>query len=81
MSEHGERRISVISQKKSYFLPPVRGFRNGEVEVGIDSVLGFDIDVHASQNCHFRAQALQGPNVKEIVPQIKVGLNPHVGLA
>jgi hypothetical protein len=51
------------------------------VDVGIDSMPGFDIDVHAAQNHHFCTRALQGPNTKDVVPQIKVGLNPHIGLA
>jgi hypothetical protein len=29
----------------------------------------------------FHTQALQESYVKEVVPQIEVGLNPHVGLA
>jgi hypothetical protein len=38
------------------------------------------IEVHTTQNHHFHARALQEPDVKEVVPQIKVGLDPHVGL-
>jgi hypothetical protein len=81
MSKHGERRVNIIPQKEHILSATRRGFRHGEVEVGIDSMLGFDIDVHASQNRHFHAQALREPNVKEVVSQIKVGLDPHIGLA
>jgi hypothetical protein len=42
---------------------------------------GFDINVQTTQNHRFRTQALHGPNTKEMVPHIKVGPNPHVGLA
>jgi hypothetical protein len=37
-------------------------------------------DVHTTQNCCFHTQALLEPDMKEVVPQIEVGLNPHVGL-
>jgi hypothetical protein len=39
-----------------------------------------DGDAHTAQNCRFHAQALLEPGAKEIVPQIEVGLNPHIGL-
>jgi hypothetical protein len=39
-----------------------------------------DIDVNATQNHHFRARARQELGAKEVVPQMKVGLNPHIGL-
>jgi hypothetical protein len=54
-SEHGEWRVGVVPQTEPYFLPHTRRFRHGEVEVGIDSMLGFDRDVHATQNLRFRA--------------------------
>jgi hypothetical protein len=38
------------------------------------------IDVHATQNCCFQVRALQEPDVKEVVPQVKVGVNPHEDL-
>jgi hypothetical protein len=77
--EHGERRVGVIPQKEPYFPPPIRGFGHGEVEVRIDSMPRFDIDVHATQNYRFDACVRQEPGAKEVHPQIKVGLNPHVG--
>jgi hypothetical protein len=51
------------------------------VEAGIDSMPISDVDDHATQNHHFRAWAWQEPGAKEVVPQIEVELNPHVGLA
>jgi hypothetical protein len=39
-----------------------------------------DIDVHATQNYCFRAQALQELGAKEVIPQIEVRLNPYIGL-
>jgi hypothetical protein len=48
------------------------------VEVGINSRPRFGIDVHA--NRHFPARAQQEPGAKEVVPHIKLGFNPHVGL-
>jgi hypothetical protein len=50
------------------------------VEVGINFVPRSNLDVHATQNCYFYARALQESGVKEVVPQIEVGLNSHVGL-
>jgi hypothetical protein len=50
------------------------------VEVGIDSVPISDEDVDTAQNHHFRTRALLEPDTKEVVPQIEVGLNTHVGL-
>jgi hypothetical protein len=76
--EHGERCVGVVPQKESYFLPLVCGFRYREADVGIDSMLGFDIDVHATQNHCFLT--LRELNMKEGAPEIKVGINPHVGL-
>jgi hypothetical protein len=52
--EHGERRISVIPQKESYFLPPVGRTGHQEVEVGINSTLRPDKDVHTTLGHHFR---------------------------
>jgi hypothetical protein len=78
--EHGERHIGVVPQKEPNFPPPVRRFEHGEVEVGIDYMPGFDIDVCATQNRHFHAGALRELDAKEVAPQIKVGLNTHVGL-
>jgi hypothetical protein len=40
-----------------------------------------DIDVHATQNHHFRVRALWESDAQEVVPQIEVAINPHVGLA
>jgi hypothetical protein len=39
----------------------------------------FDIDIHATQNRRFHARARQELGAKEVIPQIKVGLNPNVG--
>jgi hypothetical protein len=50
------------------------------VELGIDSMPRFDIDVHATQNRRFRARVLREPDTKEVLPNIKVGLNPHVDI-
>jgi hypothetical protein len=78
--EHRERCIDVVPQKESYFLPPVRRSRHREVEVGINSMPRSDKEVHTTQNRHFRARALHESGAKEVVPQIEVVLDPHVGL-
>jgi hypothetical protein len=39
-----------------------------------------DEDVHTDQSRHFHARALLQPSVKEVVSQIEVGFNPHIGL-
>jgi hypothetical protein len=59
----------------------VRGFGHGEMEVGINPMPRFEIDAHATQKRHFRVWALRKSITKEVVPQIKVGLNQYVGLA
>jgi hypothetical protein len=40
----------------------------------------FNIAIHAAQNRRFLARAQQEPGVNEVVPQMKVGLDPHVGI-
>jgi hypothetical protein len=47
--EHKKRLVIVVPQKEPYFPPHI------EVDVGINSVPRFDIDVHATQNDHFYA--------------------------
>jgi hypothetical protein len=79
--KHRERHVSVVPQKELYFSSPVCRSGHREVKVGIDSVPRFDVDIHATQNHRFRARSLQEPGEKEVVPQIEVRLNPHVGLA
>jgi hypothetical protein len=78
--EHGEQCIGIIPRKEPYILSPVRRFEHREVELWTNSIPRFDIDVHTNKNCRFRTRALQEPNVK-VVPQIEVGLDPHVDLA
>jgi hypothetical protein len=41
---------------------------------------GLDMDGHASQNRCFHVRALREPDAKEVVPQVEMGVNPHVGL-
>jgi hypothetical protein len=77
--EHGKPHVDVVSQKEPYFPPPICGFRHSEVEVGIDSMPRFDIDVCAAQNCHFRT--LRELSMKEVAQEIEVGFNPPVGPA
>jgi hypothetical protein len=52
----------------------------GGVEVGTNSMPRSDEDVHTDQNSHFHTRALLELSVKEVVQQIEVGLNPHIGL-
>jgi hypothetical protein len=52
--EHREWHGGSVPQKEPYFLPPVRGFGHGKVEVWIDAMPGLDVDDRASQNRHFR---------------------------
>jgi hypothetical protein len=75
--EHGEWRVSVVPQKEQHFLPPVHGFSHGEVEIRIDTMPRLDIDAHATQNHRFHLQALREPDVKEVVSQVEVGVNPY----
>jgi hypothetical protein len=60
--------LYIISQKEQYFPPPVYTIEHGEVEVGNDSVPGFNIDIHATKNRRFHARALWEPDAKEVVP-------------
>jgi hypothetical protein len=39
-----------------------------------------DMNVHTTQNHRFRVRTLREPNVKEVVPHVEVGVNPHEGL-
>jgi hypothetical protein len=55
--EGGEWCVGIVPQQESYFLPSVRRAWRGEVELGIESIPRFDIDVHATQNCRFRNRA------------------------
>jgi hypothetical protein len=71
--ERRERCGGIVLQKEPYFLPLIHRIRYGEVEVGINSVPRFEVNVHTSQNCRFHAWALWEPDVKEVVPQIEVG--------
>jgi hypothetical protein len=79
--EHAERCISVVPQKEPYFPPPVRGTERREVEVWINFAPGSDEDVHTTQSHCLRARVLLYLGAKEVVPQIEVELNPHIGLA
>jgi hypothetical protein len=79
--EHREWHVGIVPQKELYFPPPVHRFGHVEVEVGINSMPRFDIDVHAAQNRCFHARALREPDANKVIPQIKVRINPHVGLA
>jgi hypothetical protein len=79
--EHEQWHGGVVPQKEPYFLPPVQRIRHGEVEVGIDFVPEHDIDIHSTQNRRFHVHVLRELDAKEVVTQIKVGVNPHVGLA
>jgi hypothetical protein len=40
-----------------------------------------DKDVHIAQSRCLRSRALLKLGVKEVVPQVEVRLNPHIGLA
>jgi hypothetical protein len=79
--ERGERRGDIILQKEPCFLPPIRRIEHGEVEVGINTGPKFDINIYAIQNHRLCARALWEPDAKELVLQIEVGANPHIGLA
>jgi hypothetical protein len=68
------------SQKEPHLLPPVHGLRHGKVKIRINAMPRLHIDVHATQNCCFQVRALQEPDVKEVVPQVKVGVNPYEDL-
>jgi hypothetical protein len=48
--------------------------------VGINFEPRSNKDVRTTQNFCFGTQALLEPSVAEVVPQIEVGLNRHVGL-
>jgi hypothetical protein len=68
-------------RKNHTFSHPFRRTRHWEVEVGINSTAKSYEDVHTAQSHHFRAQALPQSGMKDVVPHIEVGFNPHVGLA
>jgi hypothetical protein len=70
--EHGVPRDAIVPQKEPYFLPPVREFEHGEVEVRINAMLGLSMDDHASQNYCFHVQALSELDLKKVVPQVEV---------
>jgi hypothetical protein len=36
--------------------------------------------IHTTQHHCFRTRALPEPSAEKVVPQIEVGLNPHIGL-
>jgi hypothetical protein len=81
-SKHGERRGGGgVPQVEPHFLPPINGFRHGDVEIRIDTLPRLDTDDHNPRISHFRARALREPNAKEVVPQDEMGVNPHEGLA
>jgi hypothetical protein len=71
-----ERHDGDISQKEPYFVPLICRIVHGEVEVGIDSVPEFDIDVHTTENHRLHGRALVEPDAKEVVAHIKLGVNP-----
>jgi hypothetical protein len=52
--EHGECRDGIITKKEQYFLPPVCRIGHGEVDVGINSMSRFDIEVHTIRNHRLR---------------------------
>jgi hypothetical protein len=79
--EHGERHSNIFPQKVPHFLPPVHVFEYGEVQIRISAIAKLDVDVHTTQTCRFHFRALREPDVKEVVPQVKVGVNPHECLA
>jgi hypothetical protein len=80
-SEYEEWGVRVVPQKEPYFLPPVRRTRCREVEVGINSTPRSDEDVQTAQIRRFHARALLKLSAKELVSQIEVELNLHIGLA
>jgi hypothetical protein len=78
---HGEWCVSVVPHKEPYFPPPEWRVGHQEAKVGINYRPRSDKDVHIAQSRHLRTRALLSPGTKEVVPQIEVGLNPHIGLA
>jgi hypothetical protein len=50
--DHEEWCSGGIPKKEPHFLPPVHGFRHGEVEIGIDAMPRLDMDVRTTHH-HF----------------------------
>jgi hypothetical protein len=75
-----ERRIDVILQEEPLPLPPGRWVGHREVEVQVDLTPSPDVNIDKAPHRHLRTQVLPELDAGEVVPQIKVGLNPHVSL-
>jgi hypothetical protein len=63
-SKHGERRGGIVPQVEPHFLPPVHGFRHGDVEIRIDTLPELDMDDHNPRNSHFHARAMRELDAK-----------------
>jgi hypothetical protein len=78
--EHREQHVGIVPQKEPYFPPPDRRMEHREMKVEINYRPRSDKYVHLAQGHHFCTRALLKPGMKEVVSQIEVGLNPHIGL-
>jgi hypothetical protein len=45
--EYRERRVGIIPQVKPLFVPPLHQFGHRDIEIGIDTLPGLDVDNHA----------------------------------
>jgi hypothetical protein len=78
---HRERCVDVILQEEPLHLPPTQRVGHRELEVRVDLKPSSDMNIDAAPHRCLRARVLPESDMTEIVPQIKVGLNPHVSLA
>jgi hypothetical protein len=72
---------SGVPQKEPFFLSPDQRVGHLNLEVWTDSQPRSDRNAHIAPHCHFLTRAQPQLEAEEIVPEIKLGLNPHVGLA
>jgi hypothetical protein len=80
-NERGERRIGIIPPVQPLLPPPLHQFGHGNAEVRIDAMPRLDMDNHTPQICQFHVLVLRTSDAEEMVRQVKMGVNTHVGLA
>jgi hypothetical protein len=76
----GRLPVNMGSSASALFLRKNHTFRHS-FKVGTNSLPRSNIKVNTTQHPCFCARALQKPCMNEVVSQIEVGPDPHVGLA
>jgi hypothetical protein len=79
-SERKKRHGGVVPQIKPLLPPPFHQFGYGGVEIRINTMSELDMNDCTPRDCQLHVWVLWTPDTEEIIPQVEMGVNPHVGL-